>query len=242
MDRSTSETTGHLLDEVIHGLFTGMEGQEGQIQFGSFRLKIHGTYPDASESPFYINLRVQDNKGTLTEGQVYHIAVLLAERVWLMYSDPSERPDFLCGLPKAGEPFVEVMSHITKIPVLKLHKRGEGDNRRIVATSDIYPGNGRKVLVVDDLITNAKSKLEGVSALRCADYLVNDVLVFLNRGGEECVNELARHSLRLTHVTTLEKMLNTLQSLGCISAELCDQCLAYQAELDAYVFAQRVKA
>lgn len=235
MNGSTSETTACPLSEVIYGLYTGMDGRKGLVQFGSFRLKIHGTYPEAPESPFYINLRVPENKGTLTEGQVYHIAVLMAERVWLMYPDPAERPDFLCGLPKAGEPFVEVMSRITRIPVLKLHKRGEGDIRRIVATSDICPGNGQKVLVVDDLITNAKSKLEGVDALRSADYVVNEVLVFLKRGGEECENELARHSLRLTSVTTLEKMLSTLQELDCITRGLRDECLAYQDELDAYV-------
>lgn len=187
-----------------------------------FRMKIHETKPEVPLSPIYINLRVKENKeGPLTQEDVARMVYFfheLIKRRHLTFAG-------IAGVPRAGEPFAESLQsrfyHAYKqmIPVLTLGK-DESDGKRAIGQVQKVQGlpRGTRVLLVDDLITQSKSKLEAVRQLRNAGFIVEDCIVFLDReqGGPL---EMHKEGVRLHSVTTLTYMLDYYLRAHLISPE-----------------------
>lgn len=157
-----------------------------------FRLKHHEKHPDAPLSPYKINLRVPSNKGALREVEVHGLALALFDLVakkGLVFEG-------ICGVPRAGEPFAQELRLLYRkrarpsrnVPVVTLRKEEDGSSRRIGGVAETLGlPKGSRVLLVDDLITRAESKLEAIAALEAAGYEVRDCAVIFDReeGGVE---------------------------------------------------------
>jgi len=150
-----------------------------------FRLKLHETNPNAPLSPLYFNLRIADNKhGPLSYTELQTMADFMA--VYLYCNEI--KFDGICGIPRAGEPIAEEIQKILfntykrTVPRVVLDKY-EGDQVRRIGsvrdTGELAPGS--KVLLVDDLITKADSKVEATERLRESGYKVEQCIVFLDR-------------------------------------------------------------
>ena len=77
---------------------------------------------------------------------------------------------------------------------------------------------GKVVLLIDDLVTKADSKLEAAEILISNGLVVNDVVVLVDReqgGGEE----LAKRSLTLHSAITITQMLDFFARVGKISID-----------------------
>jgi orotate phosphoribosyltransferase len=87
--------------------------------------------------------------------------------------------------------------------------------------------NGAQVLLVEDLITDAGSKLSFISALRDEGAIVRNVLVVFDRlqGGRET---LERHSVSLYSLSDINVALD-------VAAELSLVTDAQRSELDDYL-------
>ncbi len=193
-----------------------------------FSLKLHETQPDAPKSPIYLNLRTDDhpkNPGPLTYGIMVMIGDLFWERL------PREF-DCFTDLPDAGKPFGNQWERVTSglaIPPrrLTLHKEYLPDNtRRITEQVDGNYEAGMTCLVLDDLITKAHTKFEGINALRAVGLIVEDILVVVDRqqGGEA---QLAEQGVRLHCVFKLTDLLGFYLERGKISQEKHDEIIAY---------------
>jgi uridine monophosphate synthetase len=197
------------------------EGEEG------FRLKIHQTNPEAPLSPIYLNLRVPENGGTLTPEavtEVGHEMYDLVERLGVEY-------DHIAGIPKAGTPFSEAFastgeSRGERVSQLTLHKEGTGNERYITEQVEGDYRLGDSVLLIDDLITHAGTKLEAIRALRGAGLEVSDLVVLVDReqGG---VAELDRHDVETHAIFTLSQMLDLYLEEGTISEEVYQEIQDY---------------
>lgn len=82
------------------------------------------------------------------------------------------------------------------------------------------------MLVIDDLITRANTKLEGIRVLECAGLVVRDVLVIIDRqqGGAQ---QLSKAGYRLHALFTITELVQYYTALGYISPELQRDIIAY---------------
>lgn len=194
-----------------------------------FRFKHHEVKPDAELSPSYISLRMPDNDGPLTWADVSQGSELLlaeAEASKLVY-------DHVVGIPNAGVPFSTALQVILfqrtgrRLPLVWLGKTAKGEKRQIEGVfGDYQPGN--RVLLVDDLITKALTKIEAIRALLEAGLVVTGLVLLVDReqGG---IAELAREfpDLRVHVVFTHTTLLDIYVEHGRITPELRDEIIGY---------------
>lgn len=194
-----------------------------------FRLKLHDTNPDAPYSPFFANLRNADNpkQGPLTEVEY----VMAAEVFYALILMNQLQFDAIAPLPRAGDPFGKALCELLERkgqPTLLLHleKEDRPDGTRCIegAIEDITPG--LRVLILDDLITQADSKLEGVDALEAQGAEVVGVLVLIDReqGGRK---QLTQRDIPVYAAYLITVLLAYYYEATFLSEEVYREAVAY---------------
>lgn len=187
-----------------------------EAQDGEFALKIHDKVPDAPLSPFYISLR------NLPEELLELVAKTIDEIT------PKEGLDFCTGIPRAGIPLALAYSKVSGVPFVDIMtKTGEpGTTRQIVAKGESTQGVGKKIIIVDDLITHALTKLEAIKAAESLGYEVIGVALLFDReqGG---VEELKKLGYQVYSVLKLSETLEYFLEKGKVSQEKYNQIQEY---------------
>jgi orotate phosphoribosyltransferase len=149
------------------------------VKFGSFRLKIHDTQPDAPLSPIYIDLRLMRSFPEVMAQAIEVYRELIS----------SLKYDLMADLPTSATPTVAILTYLNKIPMISPRKdeKSHGLGRKI----DGVFKKGQTVLLVDDLITHAESKFEGIKVLEEQGLTVKDIVVLIDReqGGSEQIKK-----------------------------------------------------
>ncbi len=193
-----------------------------------FRLALHDKNPTAPLSPFYINLRTPKNKGgSLQPSHVETIAhelITAAVRNHIKY-------DAVAGIPRAGTPFAKAIARLSNgnvIPYVCLTKRsGRARAMRVdVCQLSSKARNAKRVLLVDDLITQSDAKLLAIRALVLAGYHVAGVAVYLDRE-QSGVRHLANAGVPVVRVVTISKMLAFYEREGILSSSDIEKIRAY---------------
>lgn len=202
---------GILASGVAYGLL-----QIGAVKFGEFRLKLHETDPDAPLSPIYVDLRVLRSFPEVMR----EVTDLLAGFVGI----GDRKPELIADVPTAATPFVTLLSQTTGIPMISPRpaSKAYGTGARI----DGVFTPGQRVLLVDDLITRADSKLEAAAVLTEAGLVVPNVLVLIDReqGGRK---ELEDRGIGLHAAFTLHDLLDHYRSCELIDEESYDRIARY---------------
>jgi uridine monophosphate synthetase len=186
----------------------------GAIKFGAFRLKLHETKPDAPLSPIYVDLRILRSfpKTMDTSSRVYQ--ELTSRLKFDVYAD----------VPTAATPLVAVLSYKTGIPMISPRKeeKTHGIKRQI----DGVFKQGQVALLIDDLITQAESKLETISVLEENGLKVLDVVVLVDReqGG---VQQLESRGYACHAAFKLKELLKLYLDLQKITSEKYEQVITY---------------
>lgn len=218
---------------IANGLFKLMA-----IKFGEFVLKLHEKSPNAPKSPIFLNLRTPDNpkSGPLTP----KIVRKMGEYLRYLAMTRCLEFDYIIGIPRAGEPFADAFAAAYKrvtgktIPVLKLNKEELDDGKRkigYVITGAFEPG--KKVLVLDDLVSEADSKFEAIDAIELNGLVVTDVLAFVDRemgGGLQ----LLQRGYTLHTAIGLSRLLDHYVDTGLIDAQTRNDALTYPERLKEY--------
>lgn len=187
----------------------------GAVRFGAFRLKLHETQPDAPLSPIYVNLRVLRSYPDAMDAAVAALAELI------------QRDGIACDryadIPMAATPLVAVLSHVTRVPQITPR---EPKTHGLSGTIDGAYTAGETVLVIDDLVTHADSKIEAIRVLESNGLVVRDVAVLVDReqGGPE---QLAGAGYTLHAAVRLGQLLDYWRAAGGISDELYARVTAY---------------
>jgi uridine monophosphate synthetase len=193
----------------------------GAVKFGEFTLKLHETQPDAPKSPIFFNLRTPDNPkpGPLDAAALYLIGEVLA---YMVTNGCIGGFDRIAPIPNAGDPIAVALHQALETanqdrPLLWLSKAEADGKRKIdgVKEGEWYTERD-VVLLVDDLITQAGTKLEAIDVLQDSlGQVVHDLLVLVDRqqGGKQQVeakgiNVIAAFNLDtlLAHYVATKKM------------------------------------
>jgi orotate phosphoribosyltransferase len=183
----------------------------GAIKFGEFTLKSGVT------SPIYIDLRLLVSRPATLRRIARSMQAVAAD---LKY-------DRIAAIPLGGLPIGVAFSITADIPLIypRLEAKQHGTGRYIEGS--YRPGE--TVLLVDDVISHAESKLEATNLLEAVQLKVSDIMVIVDRqmGGGEA---LAEKGYRLHSLLTLEDMLRVLTDLGHLPRERQQFILAWLNE------------
>jgi orotate phosphoribosyltransferase len=102
--------------------------------------------------------------------------------------------EILAGLEMGGIPVAVSLSAKTRLPVIFVRKKAKDYGTCKLAEG--IPFAGKRVTVVEDVVTTGGAILDGVAALRAQGAIIDDVLCVIDResGGTE---KLAEQKLRL---------------------------------------------
>lgn len=105
--------------------------------------------------------------------------VVLREIARMMQSLVPENTDALAGLEMGGIPLATVLSQVTGIPTLFVRKEAKSYGTCKLAEGG--PVAGRRLTIVEDVVTSGGQILASVSALRALGAEIDTVLCVVNR-------------------------------------------------------------
>lgn len=192
-----------------------------------FELRLHQDNPEAPKSPFYINLRTKDNRGK--KGELTHDDCdLIAQCLWEKLSELVF--EAIAGIPHAAEPFVQALEAeypgIGFFRYIKLDKKDEGGKREIIPKKGFSYQEHEVVVVVDDLVTKADSKIEAIRSIEKQGSVVNDLVVLIDRGqgGQEM---LKKEGYNLVSCFTVKELFSYYKRTGKIDWREHKKCMDY---------------
>jgi len=190
----------------------------GAIQFGLFKLKLHEANPNAPRSPIYLNLRIIRSKPDVMRKVVSAYKYMISEK--------NLQFDLLADVPTAATPIVSILMDWTGIPMITPR---EPKTHGVPGNIDGKFESGKTVILIDDLITKADSKLGAANTLRNNGLLVKDILVLIDReqGGAE---KLREEGYNLHSVFTITELMDALLMLGKVDKQKYDEVISYIRE------------
>jgi orotate phosphoribosyltransferase len=142
------------------------------IKFGEF------TLTSGLKSPYYVDLRLIISYPRLMSKVCSALSKTLKYEV-------REKVDRIAGVPTAGTPLASLVSVLLEIPMIyvRKEKKEHGTGKRVEGV--LKPDDN--VVIIDDLITNGKSKLEAIEPVEELKAKVKHIIVVLDReqGGRE---------------------------------------------------------
>lgn len=175
---------------------------KGLIDTGCFRL---GEFilKSGIKSPFYIDLRK-----TSADPQLMKIV----GKVYASMIDDLEGVS-IAGIPVAAISLATVASLETGIPMIypRMNAKSHGTGNAIEGVFEA----GDRVILLDDLITTGKSKIEAVEILREAGLIVEDLVVLLERGTQGR-KDMEAAGIKLHSYAQVEELFDKCLEMGLI--------------------------
>ncbi len=188
-----------------------------KIKFGAFKLKLHEKNPTAPLSPVYLNIRDLPDWLYALAGDILHDLVVQEE---------IGNFDYVIGIPKAGEPIGKAFAKAIGKPHLRIQKVENEEGRHITSTILDPFEKGKKVVLVDDLITKADTKREAIKSVEENGLEVVATLVLYDReqGG---LKELNNEGRKVYAVAKISEALEFFVSKGKIDFAKVQEIVDY---------------
>lgn len=125
-------------------------------------------------------------------------------------------PDVIAGIESAGIPHSAALGYATRVPSVFVRKRAKAHGTRRLVEGG--PVEGRRVLLIEDLVTTGGSSLAGVEALRAAGATVSDLLCIASYDFEEARSAFEAAGVRLHVAAPFPVLLEVAARRGLASA------------------------
>jgi orotate phosphoribosyltransferase len=174
-------------------------------------------------SPIYLNCRQLISSVAFAD--------LFAAAARIIVESEKVEFDVVAGGETAGIPFAAFLARSFGRPTVYVRKATKEHGLSSLVEGVL--SSGSRVILVEDLITDAGSKLHFVNAIRAAGGVVEDVLVVFDRqqGGRLALKD---KGIRLHAVTDMEMALKMASEANVISADALDAVRAYLASPKAW--------
>lgn len=192
-----------LMERVVKGLINTQ-----CFKVGEFTLK------SGKKSPFYIDIRrVSSSVALLNDVADAFVKVL----------DGLEY-DRIAGIPVAALPLATAVSLKTGKPMIypRITMKAHGTGNKIEGEYN----RGEKIVLLDDLITTGKSKVEAIEILREAGLIVEDLVVLLERGAQGR-KDMSAADIRLHAYAHVSELLDPCFTLGLIDEKQFEEMTDY---------------
>ncbi|MCY3781730.1 MAG: orotate phosphoribosyltransferase [Chloroflexi bacterium] len=183
------------------------------------------TFKSGIRSPIYV-----DNRQLIYFPAAWRLVIdafrSLIESLSLEY-------DIIAGVAVGGVPHSSALAYSMKIPSVFIRKetKAHGAGNRIEGGSV----DGRRVILVEDLVTTGGSSLSAVDCLRESGARVDDVLAIVSYGFHESEAAFGRANLCLHTLTDFETLLERARASQALDAEQIELIRRWLA--DPYVWA-----
>ncbi len=136
--------------------------------------------------------------------------------------------DVIGGIEAAGIPHSAALGYAMARPSVFVRKQAKEHGKR----ARIEGGEvaGKRVLLVEDLVTTGGSSLSGVDALRDAGATVTDCLAIISYGFPEAQEAFRRAGVQLHTLTSFEQVLEAALGRGLLDASGVAELRAWLAD------------
>lgn len=125
--------------------------------------------------------------------------------------------DALAGIATAGIPHSAALGYTLQMPSVFVRKETKDHGtKKLIEGGDVA---GKKVLLLEDLVTTGGSSLACVTALRAERAAVTDCLVIISYGFKEAVDQFAAAKVVLHPLTTFEIVFDVAYERGLLTKE-----------------------
>ncbi|MBN1648109.1 MAG: orotidine-5'-phosphate decarboxylase [Spirochaetales bacterium] len=192
------------------GILNGMIDTEC-FRIGEFTLK------SGKVSPFYVDMRRISSDAEL----LWKVGQAYAEMIAKMECDR------IAGIPVAGLPLATAASLISGKPLVypRMTRKDHGSGNLVEGEFK----KGETVVMLDDLITTGKSKLEAAELLKQEGLLVKDLVVLLERGAQGR-RDMEAAGIRLHAYAQVEELFECIFEQGKIGSKKLDELREYVKE------------
>lgn len=129
--------------------------------------------------------------------------------------------DVIAGGETAGIPFAALLSEHFNLPMIYVRKKPKGFGRLGQVEGDIK--EDKKVLLVEDLIFDAKSKVNFCNGITKTGAVVEHIFVIFDYGYAESRKNLETHGLRLHSMTGWDTLLQVAEEKEYLTKQECGQ-------------------
>ena len=171
------------------------------LQFGSFKLS------SGKESSYYIDLRVVQSFPKHFRLTIHQLRQTIIKEIGCDF-------DSLGSVPTSGLVFAAALAYEMLKPLIYVRKESKAHGSSKMIEGYINPG--AKVLLIDDVATTGVSVSNAVHTIRANGGIVENVVTILDRleGAED---KLKKINVKLTPITTINDIIDTLYEKGLIS-------------------------
>ncbi len=135
---------------------------------------------------------------------------------------------YIAGGETAGIPFGAWIAAELDLPFAYVRKSPKGFGRLAQIEGDVPKGS--TVVLIEDLMFDAKSKLNFCKALRDAGAVIDHCVVIFNYGIPASNVTLAAENLKVHSLASWETLLPTLEARGDFSVDQCNIVRAFLAD------------
>jgi orotate phosphoribosyltransferase len=162
------------------------------------------TFRSGLRSPVYV-----DNRSIPFHPATWHDVINAFEDAIII---ESVQFDVVAGIAAAGIPHSSAIGYAMRKPSMFIRKeaKAHGQKQRIEG-GDV---NGKRVLLVEDLITTGGSAISGIQALRNAGAVVEDCIAIVTYGLPDAIEAFKNLGVRLHTLTSFEFILDAMRETG----------------------------
>ena len=131
----------------------------------------------------------------------------------IKYDMISQSPNYIIGGETAGIPFAAVIAEKMGLPLSYVRKKPKEYGKNKLIEGDIF--KGKNSLLVEDLMTDGKSKINFVDKIRSHDVRCDlSLVVFKYDIFKDADTTLKKNNIHVHHLTTWEDVYNEMRNIN----------------------------